>query len=60
MAVNWNSATVCRPANHRPCSAFCAAAEPSTDVNFKYTKPYPKHTSGQHCLATCLSAVHEW
>ena len=37
--ANWNSATICLPANQRPCSAFCAAAAPSVDWNWRYTNP---------------------
>ena len=52
----WNSATTCRPANHLPCRAFCAAAHISWEPNFKYTKPCTTSTSAQ---STGESGVQE-
>ena len=70
--ANWNSATICLPANQRPCSAFCAADAPSTDWNWRYTNPCAQQNlcdisvspsykrKPSHCTSdTCLQQTSE-
>ena len=54
----WNSATTWRPANHRPCRPFWAAADISWLPNFRYTKPCAAWPAGEmHCLRHKVQVV---